>query len=288
MAIVGDSVKSFLCIIFFTALSVVVVGLGCAGSASDDAGLQATTLKLQQAIQRELDTMDRDLSSAAGRLSQTGLSRAEAEQILDELCHNRSYVVDCCTVDSAGKMVTVAPAAYRQYEGSDISQQEHVVKLHRTKQAVLSQVFTAVEGLDAVDLEWPIMSGTNDLIGSASMLIKLEALFDAIIKLEMKDSGVEVWAMQLDGLIVYDFDTTEIGRNLFQDPLYQPYSQLLSLGSKIITQDSGAGSYEFLSAGMGQPVKKQAYWASMGLHGTSWRIVSVRVIASSALFSRLA
>jgi hypothetical protein len=270
--------RRYLWIIILALISILVTGYGCGRSVNKDAQLQANTLKLQQDIQWELDTMDSDLSSTAVELSQTGLSGSECRQILNEFCIDHPYVVDCCTVDNSGRIVTMAPANYSQYEGSDISGQDQVIKLQQTKQAVLSQVFEAVEGFDAVDLAWPILSENGDLLGSVSALFKPEVLFAAIIEQAVKDTAIEVWAMQLDGRIIYDFDSAEIGRNLFQDPLYQPYSELLSLGVRIAAEESGSGSYKFLNVEMERPVEKHAYWASVGLHGTAWRVVCVRDI----------
>ena len=95
---------------------------------------------------------------------------------------------------------------------------------------------------------------------------------------EDQDQQATAWAMQTDGLILYDPDPEEVGRNLFQDPLYKPYVQLLSLGERIASERSGSGVYEFLGPGLTDPVVKSASWATVGLHGTEWRLVVVRVI----------
>ena len=45
--------------------------------------------------------------------------------------------------------------------------------------------------------------------------------------------------MQPDGLIFYDQDKMEIGRNLFTDQLYEPFEELRVLGSEISQKESG-------------------------------------------------
>jgi hypothetical protein len=84
----------------------------------------------------------------------------------------------------------------------------------------------------------------------------------------------KVWVMDSDGLILYDPDAAQMGTNLFMDPLYQPYAQLLSLGRRIAAQPSGSGSYEFLARGSNVAILKDATWESAGLHGTEWRLVA--------------
>ncbi|MCK4735989.1 MAG: hypothetical protein KAT65_26275, partial [Methanophagales archaeon] len=239
-------------------------------------------LKLQQTIQGVLDRMDEDLFAAAEKLSQTGLDSPETRVILAELCRKHPYVIECGTVDQNGTIVVVEPEAYKRFEGSNISQQEHIVKLHQTQQPVLSQAFRAVEGFDAVDLEWPVFSSEGNLIGLVGMLIRPESFLSTIIAPEVQGFPIDVWVMQTDGRILYDPDVEEIGRNLFEDPLYQPFTQLLSLGKKIAVESSGSGHYEFFGRGLIKEVKKRASWVTVGLHGTEWRLVVIQVVVGDS------
>ena len=85
--------------------------------------------------------------------------------------------------------------------------------------------------------------------------------------------------MQTDGRVTYDEDASEIGKNLFIDPLYQPYPQLVSLAREIAVETTGTGEYEFLDTGLNQKVKKEAVWRSFALHGTEWRLVLIQVVS---------
>jgi hypothetical protein len=239
-------------------------------------------LKLQQAIQGVLDRMDEDLFAAAEKLSQTGLDSPETRAILAELCRKHPYVVECATVDQNGTIIVVEPEAYRRFEGSDISQQGHIKMLLQTQQPVLSQAFRAVEGFDAVDLEQPVFSSQGNLIGLVDMLIRPESFLSTIIVPEVQGLPIDVWVMQTDGRILYDPDVEEIGRNLFEDPLYQPFTQLLSLGKKIAVESSGSGYYEFFGRGLIKQVKKKASWVTVGLHGTEWRLVVIHVVVGDS------
>jgi len=177
-------------------------------------------LKLQQTIQEVLDRMDEDLFAAAEKLSQTGLDSPETRIIIAELCRKHPYVVQCGTVDQNGTIVVEEPEAYKRIEGSNISQQEHMVKLHQTQQLGLSQAFRAVEGFDAVVLEWPVFSSEWNLIGLVGMLIRPESFLSTIIAPEVQGFPIDVWVMQTDGRIRYDPDVEEIGRN-FVFPLVE-------------------------------------------------------------------
>ncbi|MFH0995359.1 MAG: BMP family ABC transporter substrate-binding protein [Pseudomonadota bacterium] len=84
---------------------------------------------------------------------------------------------------------------------------------------------------------------------------------------------VDIFLMQTDGLMVYDVDPEQIGRNVFHDPLYQPFPDLLALAKKVAANKKGTGVYRFYQAGSGKPVIKKAFWKTIGRHGAEWRIV---------------
>ncbi|MGE5174430.1 MAG: cache domain-containing protein [Betaproteobacteria bacterium] len=240
---------------------------------------------LGKEITAELDRMDRDLAGVARRFSERKLTRGEKKKMLGELCGSYSYAVDCALVDRSGRMKIVAPREYAKFEGSDISSQEQVVRLQKTKKPVLSNSFRAVEGFEAVDLEHPVLSSAGELEGSVSILIKPDALFSSIITPVLLGMPVEAWTMQKDGRILFEEDKEEVGRMLFEDPLYKSFPQLLALGSLISREKTGAGSYGFMQRGSEKVVKKDAHWTTVGLHGTEWRVVVMHVQAGHGLSS---
>jgi hypothetical protein len=69
---------------------------------------------------------------------------------------------------------------------------------------------------------------------------------------------------------------------VFEDPLYKPFPQLLALATLISREKSGSGSYVFRQKGSEKLVKKDAHWTTVGLHGTPWRLIVMRVRAGQA------
>ena len=138
---------------------------------------------LQRLVQEELDLLDDNLSIAAESLAVTGLQGPEARRVLNTVSQESIYVIDCIAVDLDGVMVTVEPDAYRGSEGSNISDQKHTIEIHQTHQPVLSQTFPAVEGFDAVVLEWPISSAGGDMIGSVNALFRPDLLLTSTVEL---------------------------------------------------------------------------------------------------------
>ena len=241
--------------------------------------------ELEKEITAELNKMDQDLALLSGRISDIDLKTAGTRKMLGDFCRSHTYAVDCAVVDRNGRMVLVVPEEYSGFEGSDISAQEQIIRLQESKKPVLSNVIKTVEGIDAVDLEHPVFSSQSELAGSVSLLFRSESLFSYVITPVLKGMPAEAFVMQTDGRILYDADNKEVGRMLFDDPLYKPFPQLLALGTLISREKKGAGSYEFLQEGSEKLVKKDAYWTTVGLHGTEWRLVVMHVRAGHALSS---
>ena len=199
--------------------------------------------------------------------------------MLGDLCRSYPYAVDCAVVDQNGRMVLVEPAEYTVFEGRDISAQEQIIRLRESKKPVLSNVIKTVEGIDAVDLEHPVFSSQGEFAGSVSLLFRPESLLSYILAPVLQGMPAEAFVMQTDGRILYDADKKEVGRMLFDDPMYKPFPQLLALGTLISREKKGAGSYEFKQEGSEKLVKKDAHWATVGLHGTEWRLVVMHIRA---------
>lgn len=230
---------------------------------------------VRQQVATAFAELDGRLKGAANELGKTGLAGEGARRVLAETCGAFSYAIDCSTVDDNGRMTTVEPARYRRFEGKDISGQEQVKRVQKERKPVLSAVFRAVEGYDAVDMEYPVFAPDGTFSGSVSLLFKPENFLGNIIKPVVTGLPTGIWVMETGGRILYDVDPAQIGLNLLTSKLYQPYSPLVRLGSRIVAAEKGNGSYRFKKSGAGLVVNKQAYWDSVQLYGTAWRLVAI-------------
>ncbi|MBI4799890.1 MAG: cache domain-containing protein [Desulfarculus sp.] len=260
--------------------SLCIISIGTTSVLAQDDQVAAQMAALRAQTQSRLDHLDRSAAGAAQGLAQAGLTGPQARRVLEDLLKACPEAIDVAAVDAQGRMVTMEPTAYRHLEGSDISRQEHMARLRDSRRPVMSQVFRTVEKVDAVDLEQPVLGPDGQMVGSASLLYKPDALLAEVIKGLATGQGQapEVWAMDLQGRIIYDQDPQEIDRNLFSDPLYQGYPELVALGRRIQNQPTGQGGYSFLAQGGDKAVSKQCQWDSVGLHGTWWRLVLTRVV----------
>jgi len=237
--------------------------------------------KVTESVQSELTHADKDFAHAAKEISLYELTSDSVRSILKGLHARHSFIVDCSIVDTNGIMIVVEPDEFKSFEGSDIKDQAQVQKIHKTHMPVMSNAFLAVEGFQAVDIQYPIFSKDNTFIGSLSMLIRPDSMLVDIIKPIIKGVPVNIWVMQKDGIILYDRNEEEIGRNLFTDEMYKPYENLRLLGQEIIDNKTGLGSYTFLSDTMTEPVEKQCFWETASLYDMQWKLVLTSVLSGA-------
>lgn len=250
----------------------------CMISVADAANRPVVLSTAQEQVSVAFDRLDAGLKKAAVELGKTGLTGDAARRVLAAACDEFNYAVDCGTVDASGRLLTIEPAQYRSFEGKDISGQEQVKKMLKRQKPVLSSVFRSVEGYDAVDAEYPIFNSDGSFIGSVSIMFKPEKFLGNIIKPLVKGVPLDIWGMEQGGRILYDVDPQQVGLNIFTSPQYQPYKQLVKFVKKIARTPQGEGSYRFKKGTLtGQDADKKAYWQSVSLYGTSWRLVCIHL-----------
>jgi hypothetical protein len=234
--------------------------------------------RIQKKVATTLNVIDANLARAATDLSKSGITGPDARRIIRDLCSRTSHAIDCATVDPAGVMALVEPSSFSKFEGSDIGKQEQVILLHTSLKPVFSHLFRSVEGDDAVDLEYPVFSQKNELIGSVSILLKPSSLLWKPSHDEVRGTHFEVRVMERDGRLLFSTNKDETGKPFFQDALYKDYPELLSLGWRISEEKAGTETYRSIGKDRKGPVQKGVVWTTVSLHGTEWRIILSKTI----------
>lgn len=253
-------------LLFFTAFNYVIAG---------DA-LSIAVSRLESDISNNLKTIDADLKSAAKDAGK--LKESEIRKLLVGLCTNKPYAVDAAFINSKGIITIIEPGKYRKHEGSDISNQEAVILMQKSKKPFMSNLFDSVEGIKSIDIEYPVFSADRKFLGSLSLLVEQDKLIRKIAAPIEKELNVNCFVMQKDGTLIYDTDPSQIGSNIFSDQLYKGYPELVSLGKRMVREKNGRGYYTFLIHGTDKIIKKQAVWKTIQFFDNNWIVVSYREI----------
>ncbi len=241
-----------------------------------DRQMETLLSRVRNQLQETLNRLDKSLAEKTEILSLYYDDEQVVRSLLKELHQENPEVLDVSFINKDGYLEYIYPEDYSDIEGSWVGDRPYIKELIKTEKPVMSDTFFTVEDFFAVDLEWPIFDEDGEFVGALSFLIKPQ-LFLAPIILPNNYDTYEFWIMHPDGTILYDQDEVEIGRNLFDDPLYEPFDSLLKLGEKISVNESGEGEYSFYSKGMEEKVRKEVKWTSVGLHGTEWRVILTKI-----------
>lgn len=247
-------------------------------------------LQFQSDVQGSLNDLDLDVANASQNLSKTGLEGTSAREVLIKLSETNSNLVETSILGKDGRIITAEGKGSESAEGADISRQEHIARLLQTKTPVLSKQFLLVQGYSGTALAYPIFSPQGEFLGGITAIIEPDKLLNELVAPLLQDdmhnqSGIAdytFWVMDRDGLLLYDEDTSQIGKNLLEDPLYKPFPDLLELVEhRIVAERSGHGNYSYFEAIGGNKTlaTKECYWTTAGIHSGEWRLVITKVVA---------
>lgn len=261
--------KGFYLLLVSAVLLMLIPAFSCAAPPNTEAQVKIYADKMQKAVQAELDKLDADMATAAVTLRGSGLGGDGARQVLNGLLAKYPYLIDCSTVDTTGKVVTMVPDAYSRYEGTNIETQD-------VKSPVLSPYMKADEGVMAVALMRPVVDEKGQQVGIIDALFTPEAMLSGIVESVLKGTDIAINVLQTDGMTIYDRPKSDTGSNLLTDAQYKQYTDLLALGSRFAAEEAGSGTYSYPSHATAAQTKKLAVWSSARLHGTSWRLILVQ------------
>lgn len=254
-------------------LWVLWLGLGLMLTLAPGAAAQGDPLTvLQGRLQAALEDMDRALEHAAQRLAQDGIKGPQSSKTLAWLCADRHHAIDCAAINPQGVMVVLEPAHFKPFEGTSIANQAQVIQVQRERKPVLSGYFHTVEGVGALDMEYPVLEAKGGYLGSVSIIFDPARLVERLAADLKLPAGSKVFLAQLDGRMLYSSQLAEIGRNLRNDPLYAQNPEVQAAVDAILGQEQGqSGPYQYQDIS-GQAVRRTSRWVSLGIYGVTWRL----------------
>ena len=245
---------------------------------SKEQEMELILIHSQASINAELLSLDGLVSNACQQLSATGLTGVEAEKILNGLyTENSDIIVNAATADKNDILLAVQPSNYSAIIGQDIANQEQNIEMHKTMRPSLSNLISLVEGFPGIVMVSPVFDTNAQFIGSLSIVFQPYQLIHPIVKDSSK--GIyTIYALQRNGTLIYDNNSEEQGKNIFTDQAYAGYTKLQTFIHQVVDTQSGYGTYSYFDdlAASRPLVNKEAYWTTIGIYNTDWRLVIAR------------
>jgi hypothetical protein len=221
--------------------------------------------------------IDRATSLAAMELKATGLNGTAARAAMDRTLQASDLIIDVVTTDMAGVIIAAQPSSYSHLEGESIMDQEPIAFMIGAQQPVISRLMPMVEGYKAVFIGYPVFDAQGNMTGTVTSLFRPDIMAGRAYNELAKPYGLSLMVMQRDGVILYDPDYAQVGRNTFTDPMFADYPQIKNVAWKMVNESTGIDNYTFTVPGQTTPVSKVVAWCTTYLHNVNWTIAVNRL-----------
>jgi len=234
---------------------------------------------LQGDINTQLLTLDRTAAETAAELSEncSDTGTACTSDALNTLLNADPSGKTVVTIAGNGTVLSGIPKEETEMLiGKNLGTQSVVQTLFSTKQALMSDLFSLEQGGYAAVIEYPVFSEDDCLTGLVSLAFAPHEIIGRYAVPAVVGTPYTIMAAQTDGRILYDADPREIGKETFNEPLYEDYPEIMDFARNLADTWSGYGTYSFYDTGFDRVVQKEAYWTTIGMHGTEWRLLIIR------------
>jgi hypothetical protein len=222
-----------------------------------------------------LTGIDQATSKAAMDLGKTGISGPEADAALNQALASNPAVLTMITIDPNGTVVSAEPNSAKVLIGQDIGDQAAVQQALETRQPLMSELIPLAQGGHAVIIEYPIFASGGQFTGVVSTAFSPYELVAPIAENATAGTPYSFMVALPGGRVLYDPDPMEVGKETFNETLYAEFPGILEFARQYGMNSSGYATYSFYSTGFGKLVNKEAFWTTVGLHGTEWRIIVI-------------
>jgi PAS domain S-box-containing protein len=182
---------------------------------------------------------------------------------------NQEQIRSITRLDERGVILYNFPSS--NLVGTDISDQKHVRELLRDHKPVISDVFKAVEGFDAVALHVPVFRGSV-FKGSMAILINFESLAKRYFEvIKIGETGY-AWVVSRDGTQLYSPMAESTGKSVFETVKDFPSRKVMV--DDMLQGHEGAAIYTYdkiRGRNVGQ-TRKYAVYMPVHIGNTFWSI----------------
>jgi len=210
----------------------------------------------------------KDLSGKESIVNLTGIGRKEMESFYGG---HRAEIAGLTRLDARGRILYTVPFSKGSI-GADVSEQQHVREIMKTRKPVVSDVFRAVQGFDAIAVHVPVFKGPG-YDGTIGVLVRFEALAQSYLEdIKIGKTGY-AWVTSRDGRELYCPVPGHVGRPVFET--CKEFPSILAMANEMLQGKEGTATY-FFNRVRGQSVetiKKYAVYTPVRTGTTFWSIV---------------
>lgn len=222
-----------------------------------------------------LTNLDEKNAISAEKIGKDGIDADNVTGYLNDKIRSTPSTISSLVIDPDGRVVAAAPRIFEDIVGDDISDQEIVRYANEVQHPVVSEVFLMKEGFYGISQSYPIFDENGDYLGYTDITYRPEVFLRQFIIPVVEENPYDIMIMQTDGLLVYESDEEEIGKNALTDPLYSD-PQVHQAALDMTANRSGIVTYQFWNHKWDKTITRQAVWDTLTFDDQEWRIVVIR------------
>jgi hypothetical protein len=229
-----------------------------------------------EAVQENLSALDAATSGAAEVFRTTGISGPAADTVLAKVAASHPAVINVIAYDQNGTVSAAEPGSAKFLLGTNLSGYGDVQKALTTRQPLMSKLVGIAQGVDGVVIARPVFSSSEEFTGVCSMGFSPDTLVRPIAEAASSGTPCTFMVVEPGGMVLYDPDPVEVGRETFNETLYGGSPEFLDLVRHYTANRTGYHTYSFYRTGFGEVVSKETFWDTVELHGMEWRVLVTR------------
>lgn len=159
-----------------------------------------------------------------------------------------------------------------KFIGRDISGQKHIAEALKSRSAVVSDVFVAVQGFRAIAAHVPIYDGTTFRGTLATVFSADDIARDYLEDIHIGRDGY-AWMISREGVELYCPIPGHIGRTIYETS--STFPDVMAMADQMMSGHEGVTTYKYdmLRGERGEQVTKHAVYMPVHLGTTYWSIV---------------
>ncbi len=207
-------------------------------------------------------------------------SLAGMEEIIENTIEGKRYmwlffeahqkqIKSVTRVDEKGTILYTVP--YHSSIGSNISNQKHVREILGEHKPVVSDVFRAVQGFEAIAIHVPVFRGTS-FKGTIAILIDFESLARRYFGMIRIGQTGYAWVISQNGKLIYSPILESVGKSILE--IFEEFPSSITMAQEMLKGQQGRAVYMFdrLDSQKTRPAKNLAIYMPIRIGNTFWSI----------------
>lgn len=171
--------------------------------------------------------------------------------------------------DKTGKIIYTTPY-HESSIGADISKQKHMIQILSDYKPVVSDVFNAVQGFQAIVIHYPVFKD-GEFDGTIAFLLDFRQIAKKILdEIKIGSSGY-AWMLSRDGIELYCPVPGHVGKSINETA--HGFPELQNLADKMLSGEEGLTTYSYnWIAEKKIYAKKIVYFLPIKINNTFWSL----------------